>query len=325
MTNRVWFDARSLSRGYTSGWERYVRELAKYLPRLIDITLWTPKTNNRLSLILSDRNNFRSQNGHKVVHYPTYPPLKINQNLKKIITLHDLTWWNYPETSSFLGKHYYKKNMEKAIGFADLIIVPSNFIKFELNKKFSISLEKIHVIPHGNSLPKGLVNKTNKPYFLSVGTIEPRKNLDFYSKAIEQSALKNKFDFIHVGRKGWGQMPNNLIRFAAKTDQELANLISNARALVIPSKYEGFGLPVLEAHAQGIPVIMSDIGALKELSNKQDLIFKLTDINTFVNSLIRFATEETRLDPDLIEEARSYTWLNSAQLHVKTYNGLLYE
>ena len=113
MTNRVWFDARSLSRGYTSGWERYVRELAKYLPNLIDITLWGPDTSNRLKLLFSDYQTQKSQSGHKLVHYPTYPPTKINKSLKKIVTVHDLTWWNFPETSSFLGKNYYKKICQK--------------------------------------------------------------------------------------------------------------------------------------------------------------------------------------------------------------------
>ena len=100
MANRVWFDARSLSRRYTTGWERYVRELALHLPKLIDITLWTPKTDNRLSLLLSDFKALRSQSGHQVVHFPTYPPRGKKINTSQVITLHDLTWWNYPETRS---------------------------------------------------------------------------------------------------------------------------------------------------------------------------------------------------------------------------------
>ena len=288
MTNRVWFDARSLSRGYTSGWERYVRELSRYLPNLIDITLWNPDVSNRLSLLLSDYSYKKSQIGHSLVHYPTYPPRKLNKNFKKIITVHDLTWWNYPQTSSFLGKFYYKKNMEQAILEADLIITPSRAIKSEINQKFFIDLNKITSIPHGNSLPKGIISKPSKPYFLSIGTIEPRKNLDFYSKSIKESNLTSKFDFFHIGRTGWSKLPNNLQRISAKDDQTLANLIANARALVITSKYEGFGLPVLEAHAQGTPVIISNVEALQELSNKQDLILKKQAIplKTFNERLI---------------------------------------
>ena len=325
MTNRVWFDARSLSRGYTSGWERYVRELAKYLPHLVDITLWTPKTNNHFSLLLSDFRNIESQYGHSIVHYPTYPPKQIKKDLKKIITIHDLTWWKFPETSSILGKYYYKKNMEKAINQADVIITPSIAVKLEVNEKFLFPLDKIQVIQHGNSLPKGIRNKKAKPYFLSIGTIEPRKNLDFYSKAIKESKLSSQFDFIHVGRTAWGNLPDNFKTVSANSDQELANLITNARALVIPSKYEGFGLPILEAHAQGTPVVMSNVKALQELSNHQDLIFDLNDLDSLTNCLKQFSHENSRLNSELIEVARDFTWLKSAQLHVKTYLGLLNE
>jgi hypothetical protein len=101
MANRVWFDARSLSRRYTTGWERYVRELANHLPKLIDSTIWTPKTNNHLALLISDFQTAKSQSGHQVVHFPTYPPINKNSETSQVITVHDLTWWKYPETSSF--------------------------------------------------------------------------------------------------------------------------------------------------------------------------------------------------------------------------------
>ena len=102
MANRVWFDARSLSRRYTTGWERYARELALHVPKLIDTTLWNPNTHNRLALLLSDFQTTKSQNGHQVVHFPTYPPRNKNVETSQVITVHDLTWWKYPETSSFL-------------------------------------------------------------------------------------------------------------------------------------------------------------------------------------------------------------------------------
>ena len=262
MANRVWFDARSLSRRYTTGWERYVRELANHLPKLIDATIWTPNTNNRLALLISDFQTAQSQSGHQVVHFPTYPPRNKNNETSQVITVHDLTWWKYPETSSFLGKNYYKKNMTKAILQSDLIICPSNAIRTEIHNKFSIPTSKIVSIPHGNSLPKGIVKPPTKPYFLSIGTIEPRKNLNFYAQAIKESRLDLNFDFFHVGRKGWGNLPSNLKSIDVKNDQELANLISNALAVVIPSLYEGFGLPVLESHAQGTPIIISNDPAL---------------------------------------------------------------
>jgi glycosyltransferase involved in cell wall biosynthesis len=323
MANRVWFDARSLSRRYTTGWERYVRELAFHLPKLVDVTLWTPKTQNRLSLLLSDFKALKSQSGHQVVHFPTYPPRSKKINTSQVITLHDLTWWKYPETSSFLGNNYYKQNMTKAIFQSDVIICPSESIKNEIVNQFSIIPSKVKAIPHGNSLPMGVKQKPIKPYFLSIGTVEPRKNLDFYAKAIKESRLISDFEFVHVGRLGWGKLPDIFKNINTGNDQDLANLITNATAVVIPSLYEGFGLPVLEAHAQGIPVIISNTGALFELSNSGDKIFELGNLTSLVDSLKYFADSKKELQSAEIELAKSFTWLKSAQLHVESYLGLL--
>ena len=323
MANRVWFDARSLSRRYTTGWERYVRELALHLPKLVDITLWTPKTDNRLSLLLSDFKAQRSQSGHQVVHFPTYPPRGKKINTLQVITLHDLTWWKYPETSSFLGNNYYKQSMTKAIFKSDAIICPSDSIRNEIVNQFSIIPSKIITIPHGNSLPIGNKQIPNKPYFLSIGTVEPRKNLDFYAQAIKESGLITNFEFIHVGRPGWAKLPEALKNVNSNNDQDLANLITNATAVVIPSIYEGFGLPVLEAHVQGVPVVISNSGALVELSNSSDKIFELGNLASLVDSLKYFADSEKKLQSNEIELAKSFTWLKSAELHAKTYLGLL--
>jgi glycosyltransferase involved in cell wall biosynthesis len=271
---------------------------------------------------MSDFQTAKSQSGHQVVHFPTYPPRNKNTETSQVITVHDLTWWKYPETSSFLGKNYYKKNMTKSILQSDLIICPSNAIRTEIHDKFSIPTSKIVSISHGNSLPKGTVKPSSKPYFLSIGTIEPRKNLDFYAQAIKESKLESNFDFVHVGRKGWGNLPSNLNNIEVKNDQELANLIINAQAVVIPSLYEGFGLPVLESHAQGTPVVISDNPALVELSTSSDKIFELGNLESLTLALKHFSETKEKLDSSQIAETESMTWADSAQKHVAAYLGL---
>ena len=323
MANRVWFDARSLSRRYTTGWERYVRELTLHVPKLIDTTLWNPNTHNRLALLLSDFQTTKSQSGHQVVHFPTYPPRNKNIETSQVITVHDLTWWKYPETSSWLGKYYYKKNMSEAVLQSDLIICPSNAIRTEIINEFSIPINRITPINHGNSLPKGIVKTPVKPYFLSIGTIEPRKNLDFYARAIKESKLTNSFDFLHIGRIGWGSLPSILKSIDVENDQNLANLIINSQAVVIPSLYEGFGLPVLESHAQGTAVVISDDPALVELSVSSDKIFELGNLDSLVLALNYFAEARQKPDANQISQAKLMTWANSAEKHVQAYQGLL--
>ena len=237
--------------------------------------------------------------------------------------MHDLTWWKYPEKSSFLGKKYYKKNMTKSLFQSDVIICPSNYIRNEIISQFSLIPNKVIAIAHGNSLPTGIKQKPSRPYFLSIGTVEPRKNLDFYAKAITESGLSSHFDFLHVGRQGWGELPDQLKSVETNSDQELANLITNATAVVIPSLYEGFGLPVLESHVQGIPVIISNTGALLELSVTSDKIFELGNLESLVESLRYFSQQEIKLSTNELDIAQSLTWLKSAQKHVEVYVGLL--
>ena len=323
MTNRVWFDARSLTKRYTTGWERYVRELANRIPKLVDVTIWSPYPENRLLLLLSDLQTNKSQFRHLVSHFPSYPPRRKKVTPFQVLTVHDLTWWKYPETSSFLGKNYYKKNMHKAIFDSELIICPSNSVKNEIMAEFSLKEDKLEVISHGNSLPSGLKTDTPKPYFLSIGTIEPRKNLDFYAQAIRESKLETKFDFIHVGRIGWGKLPYEIKHLDNCNDQRLANLILNAHATVVPSLYEGFGLPVLESHIQGTPVLMSNDPALVELSNENDLIFELNNLENLVLCLKYFAESKKTVDQKNIIRSKNMTWDNSAQKHVQSYLRLL--
>ena len=100
-------------------------------------------------------------------------------------------------------------------------------------------------------------------------------------------------------------------------------MIINAQAVVIPSLYEGFGLPVLESHAQGTPAVISNDPALVELSTVSDKIFELENLDSFTLALKYFAETEQKLDSSQILEAQSMTWANSAQKHVEAYLRLL--
>jgi glycosyltransferase involved in cell wall biosynthesis len=126
-----------------------------------------------------------------------------------------------------------------------------------------------------------------------------------------------------VGRKGWGNLPSTLKSIDVKNDQELANLIINAQAVAIPSLYEGFGLPVLESHAQGTPVVISNDPALVELSTSGDKIFELGNLDSLTFTLKYFAETKHKLDRSQISQATSMTWAESAQKHVEAYLGLL--
>ena len=318
MQKDVWIDARSLSRPYVTGWERYVQNLASGFKNYSNITLETISSNSKFQLLASDIRYPSKSRNFTVAHFPTYPPIQTSKAKYQIITVHDLTWWKYSKYSSFLGKYYYKFFMERAIKNSDAIVVPSYSIQKDLQKLFNVDENKIFVIQHGNSLPQGISQKIDKPYFLSFGTIEPRKNLEFYAKAITLSGLTKDFDFIHVGRTGWGELPK-VFKHISANDQELADLIINSHVVVVPSIYEGFGLPVLETHAQGKNVLLSNDPALCELKLNSDSVFELNNLDSLIFQLKNVSTKVNQLSTDEIEQTNQYNWNISIQKHLDLY------
>jgi len=311
MIKKVWFDARSTSRPFVTGWERYVTELALGFKFNSEIHTEYLHSSSKINLIYSDLFFSSKSKNFKVAHFPTYPSFFKSQATNQIITIHDLSLWKLPKDSSFLGANYYKFLFKKSILQCDAIIVPSQTVKNEIIEYFNIKENKVFVIRHGNSLPQGKKLVVNKPYFLSIGTVEPRKNLDFYSEAIRSSGLENKFDFIHVGRRGWAELPRNFKYIRAHSDQQLADLIFNSHCVVVPSKYEGFGLTMLEAHGQKKSVILSNDSALLELKEKSDLVFNLKSIDTLIDCMIQATKQKNELTNHEMFNVKKYNWKKS--------------
>lgn len=324
MGENTWFDARSWSKAYTTGWERYATEIGKRLSTLGVITPWEPDVKNKFNLIKSDYSAAKESLNYPVAHFPTYPPVAKAAAKKQVFTLHDLTWWKYPETSSVLGKFYYKRHAKKAVMQSDALIVPSRSIARELIEEFKVNENLVHVIQHGNSLPSENIKvfENPRPYFLSIGTIEPRKNLDVYATAIAKSNLAKTHDFIHVGRDAWGTLPKEFKRVRANLDTELAGLVKGAVAVVMPSIYEGFGLPMLEAHALGTAVIANNIDALKELQLQEDVLVDCKVIEDFAEVLSTFAKNPTKLSKTSILQSNLLNWDLAAKQHQQLYESL---
>ncbi|WP_328305213.1 glycosyltransferase family 4 protein [Actinomycetospora sp. NBC_00405] len=132
-----------------------------------------------------------------------------------------------------------------------------------------------------------------KPYVVALGTIEPRKNLGRLFEAYQKSNVRAEVDLLIVGRRGWGELPTGAEFIEAPSDSEVWRLISGAAALVMPSLYEGFGLPILEAQAAGTPVLCSDLPVFREVSGGHASFFDPLSIDSMVSSL------ETVLELDL--------------------------
>ncbi len=217
--------------------------------------------------------------GGDAVHAPTpLAPARAKRGRGLVVTVHDTVPWTHPDTLTRRGAHWHRKVISRAMYQADAIIVPTSAVAAELTQH-APGTARVHVIGHG--VPAALAQRPDRDanfrirgrlnlpdhYLLAVGTVEPRKGLDVLVDALSRPMAPD-LPLVVAGPPGWGGVdladlarrrglpPERLILLGKVTDAELAVLLHGAAALVVPSLAEGFGLPLLEAMAVGIPVVL---------------------------------------------------------------------
>ena len=223
-----------------------------------------------------------------VVEPAHFGPFNLPGKTKRVTVIHDLTPILFPELHTFNGWFLQKLFLPRILRKADLIISNSSHTASDLKKTFPFTRGKISTIYPGiDSIfkfqeRKGVLEKygISKPYLLFVGTIEPRKNLTLLLKCFEEikENIHKEITLVITGGKGWKAKEfhkaltdhpfKNSINLTGYVNREdLPYIYSAAEAMIYPSKYEGFGFPVLEAIACGTPAITLDNSSLKELTN----------------------------------------------------------
>lgn len=248
-----------------------------------------------------------------VLHFPNFAsPLLLK--IPYIVTVHDLAFLKIKEGFKKRDLFYWKTIFRLAIKKASVIITVSENTKKDLELLWSISKNKIKVIPSFSSLifedikidPQS-EQKYNLyfPYFLFVGTIEPRKNIERTIDAFLNisSKLKEDVKLVIVGQKGWkcekiikkiNENKEKIFWFNSVSKEELPYFYGNAIALIYPSLYEGFGLPIVEAFKFGIPVITSNISSLPEVAGKGAILVNPYNIKEIEDAILKIY-----LDKDL--------------------------
>ena len=223
-----------------------------------------------------------------VYHEPNYLAFRFDG--PTVITAHDASWVRYPEAHPVDRVLLFDRLFPDSVARADRVIVDSAFVAREIQDLFSVPVEKIRVIHLGvddcyrprdhadtaNAL--GLYGLQHHGYVLSVGTLEPRKNIAMLLAAFAMLpvGLRQRYPLVIAGMHGWGgdhhferfsslRAEGSLILTGYVSESDLPLLYSGAALFVYPSIYEGFGLPPLEAMASGVPVIVSDKSALPEV------------------------------------------------------------
>ncbi len=272
---------------------------------------------------------------------------------KKVVTVHDMVYKAFPETVRGRTKLMLSMGLRRSMKRADIIVTDSEFSRREIIKYFPQHEEKIRVVPCGVDLQK--FHPCTEPeripevkaslgiegdYFLYLGTIEPRKNLERLISAYK--ALVNKLGdkapaLVLAGGKGWLYdgifarverlgLQEKVIFTKYVPPEDMNPLMCGALAFVFPSLYEGFGMPPLEAMACGVPVLASGEASLPEVTGDCAVICDAYSVKSIAQGLYRLYADEglrKELSERGLERAKGFSWENSAKKLYSIYNELL--
>lgn len=292
----------------------------------------------------------RFLDGADLYHFPDFVARPVKRG-KVVVTVHDLSFARLPETVEPKNRAYLAKKVPASLERADAVIAVSDFTRRELEDLYPASRGKVHVIHHGvrrlfradpdeEPRPEPWAHGVPGRYVLAVGTIEPRKNLDLLLDAmriVRRDPALVDIALVIAGGRGWladetqarlqaEEQAGRLIRVGYVSDTVLHRLYWGALALAFPTKYEGFGLPALEAMACGLPVVCSNVASLPEVVGDAAILVEEPSAEAFADALRRLFADET-LAADLrrrgLERAAAFTWENAARKTLDLYRQVL--
>ena len=322
----IGIDGRSQAEGIKWGGATYVYNLLLNIPCL-DAVYEAVPANNFLW------NNRRipqeaARRKWKAYHAPNYTaPLWLD--LPVILSVHDIAYlvrkeW-YPYRNGPLRRAFYRASIRKA----ERIIVPSEFTKQEILKKFPSVESRIRTIPlavSGSFYPDletaaqtALENRLPERFLLHVGDIHPRRRLDLMAEAAEKVGLP----LVLVGRE-LVPVPESYyaVRLEGVSGEELRGLYCAAEALLYFSEYEGFGLPVLEAMACGTPVVAGNRASVPEVCGSAALMVE-DDPDEFAEAIQEALHNRDKYSRLGQERADQFSWKKTADMTMKVYDELI--
>jgi len=283
-----------------------------------------------------------------LLHTPNYVLMPFDG--PALTTVHDLSWLSYPDAHPVERVKFLDRHLPKTLARADLVLTDSEFIAAEIATRFALPRAKIRAIPlgvdaayHPRTAEEILATLAkhrleHSAFLLVVATLEPRKNLARLVRAYAAlpTATKARHPLVIVGARGWLnhelertltplEAAGTVRRLGYVGEDELPALYAGAHAFAFPSLYEGFGLPVLEAMASGVPVLTSNVSSLPEVAGDAALLVDPNDEDALREGLVRLLDDSawrTNASARGLARSRDYPWSRCVDATIDAYRAV---
>ena len=269
-----------------------------------------------------------------------WPLLPFRLAKRQLVFIHDVIPLLFPECYYKHTRYYYRLSRAIHLNTYDQILANSETTKRDLVDHLRVSPERISVTLLGKddrfrriddiSQNKRVREKYGLPesYLLFTGTLEPRKNITGLLEAYGKSRSRERLKLVITGKKGWLydkifetvkrlNLQDSVVFTGFADDDDLPSIYSMAKVFVYPSLYEGFGLPVLEAMACGVPVVTSHVPSLREVTGEAAILVDPQNVEALAESMdeVVFGSEQNyqRLSRASVAQAAQFTWERTAQ------------
>lgn len=257
-----------------------------------------------------------------VVHYPLTIALPAPAG-RHVVTLHDVLHLDLPELVPRRTRQFRRFAYDRAARRADLVIVPSEFVRERAVRWLRLDPGRVRVVHHAvDTSVFHARDRTPEPFLLYPARAWRHKNHDLLFDAFARvRSVRPELDLVLTGggHERFATLPDGVRSLGNVSVAELSGLYRRASAVVFPSLYEGFGLPVLEALASGCPVVAIAGTAVEEVASAPAVTFAAPEMDAFANGIMDALAVDSAVLEAAAEAAAGFTWQRVAASHEEIY------